>query len=220
MNLNILYKQALNNYMKNTIDKLNQRILDISINHKLSHLGSCFTALPLIYKIYNEKKHQDKFVLSSGHAGLALYVVLEHFYGVDAEHLLETYGIHPERTLENFIDVSTGSLGLGITIATGIALANSDIKVYCLISDGESAEGSIWEALRFIDEKEIKNIEIHVNVNGWAAYKPVDSEKLTQRLKLFLPSINIHYTDVNEIIQFETPLAAHYVAANTNMKIK
>jgi transketolase len=206
--------------MKNIIDKLNKRILEISIKHNLSHLGSCFTALPIIFKIYSKKKPEDKFVLSSGHAGLALYVVLEHFHNVDAKHLLETHGIHPERDLENFIDVSTGSLGLGITVATGMALANSDRRVYCVISDGESAEGSVWEALRFIDEKQIKNIEVHANINGWAAYKPVDSDKLAQRLKLFLPSINIHYTDVNEIIQFETPLAAHYVAADNNMKIK
>jgi transketolase len=196
--------------MKKNIDKLNKRILEISVKHNLSHLGSCFTALPIIYEIYNKKKPEDKFVLSSGHAGLALYVVLEHFYGVDAEYLLETHGIHPERDLENFIDVSTGSLGLGITIATGIALANPNIKVYCLISDGECAEGSIWEALRFIDDENLSNIEIHANINGWAAYKQVDVEKLTNKLKVFLPSINIHYTDVNEVIKFETPLAAHY----------
>ena len=206
--------------MKENINKLNERILEISIKHKLSHLGSCFTALPIIYKIYTKKKPTDRFVLSSGHAGLALYVVLEHFYGIDAEHLLKTHGIHPERDLENFIDVSTGSLGLGITIATGIALSNPNINVYCLISDGECAEGSIWEALRFIDENQIKNIEIHANINGWAAYKPVDSDKLSQRLKLFLPEINIHYTDVNETIQFETSLAAHYTMANNNMIIK
>ena len=206
--------------MKQTLDKLRNRILEISTKHHLSHLGSCFTALPIIYEIYSIKNPEDKFVLSSGHAGLALYVVLEHFHGVNAEQLLEKHGIHPERDLENFIDVSTGSLGLGITIATGIALANPNIKVYCVISDGESAEGSIWEALRFIDENQIKNIEIHANVNGWAAYKPVNSDKLTQRLKSFLPEINIHYTDVNEIIQFETSLAAHYVMANNDMKIK
>jgi transketolase len=147
-------------------------------------------------------------------------VVLEHFYNVDAEYLLETYGIHPERDLENFIDVSTGSLGLGLTIATGMALANPNINIYCLISDGESAEGSIWEALRFIDENNISNIKIHTNINGWAAYKPVDSDKLSQRLKLFLPEINIHYTDVNEVIQFDTSLAAHYTMANNNMIIK
>jgi transketolase len=206
--------------MNTNIDKLNKRILEISIKHKLSHLGSCFTTLPIIYEIYSKKRSEDKFVLSNGHAGLALYVVLEHFYNVDAEHLLETYGIHPERDIENFIDVSTGSLGLGITIATGMALANSNIKVYCIISDGESAEGSVWEALRFIDENQIKNIEIHANINGWAAYKPVDSDKLSQRLKLFLPEIKIHNTDLNEVIQFETPLSAHYLTANNNLKTK
>jgi transketolase len=196
--------------MKENIDNLNKRILEISIKHKLSHLGSCFTSLPIIYEIYSKKRPEDKFILSNGHAGLALYVVLEHFYNINAEYLLETHGIHPERDLENFIDVSTGSLGLGITIATGIALANPNIKIYCMISDGESAEGSVWEALRFIDENNISNIEIHANVNGWAAYKPIDSNKLSQQLKSFLPEINIHYTDVNEVIKFETPLAAHY----------
>jgi transketolase len=206
--------------MKENLDKLNNRILEISIKHKLSHLGSCFTALPIIYEIYSKKKLEDKFVLSSGHAGLALYVVLEHFYGVDAEHLLETHGIHPERDLENFIDVSTGSLGLGITIASGMALSNPKINIYCLISDGESAEGSVWEALRFLDENEIANIEIYANINGWAAYKKVDILKLSNRLKLFFPQINIRLTDVNEIIEFETSLTAHYAMANNNMKIK
>lgn len=196
--------------MKKNINKLNKRILEISIKHNLSHLGSCFTALPIIYEIYNKKKPEDKFVLSSGHAGLALYVVLEHFYGVDAEHLLETYGIHPERDLDQFVEVSTGSLGLGITIAAGMAVSNPNINVYCLISDGECTEGSIWETLRFIDDENLSNIEVHANVNGWAAYKQVDVEKLTNRLKSFLPNVNIHYTDVNEVIKFETPLAAHY----------
>lgn len=206
--------------MNQNINKLNKRILNISIKHKLSHLGSCFTTLPIIYEIYSKKRPEDKFVLSNGHAGLALYVVLEHFYGIDAEHLLEKYGIHPERDLNNYIDVSTGSLGLGITIATGIAAANQGIKVYCIISDGECAEGSVWESLRFIDENQINNIEIHVNLNGWAAYKSVDSTKLSERLKLFLPQINLHYTDVNKVIQFNTSLAAHYIVADTNMIIK
>ena len=206
--------------MREDLNKLSKRILEISIKHNLSHLGSCFTALPIIYEIYSKKKLEDKFILSSGHAGLALYVVLEHFYNVNAEYLLETHGIHPERDLENFIDVSTGSLGLGITIASGMALSNPKIDVYCLISDGESAEGSIWEALRFLDENEIKNIKVYANINGWAAYKRVDTQKLSDRLKSFFPQINIRLTDVNETVDFETPLAAHYAMANNNMKIK
>lgn len=206
---------------KEILDRLNNRILEISIEHNLSHLGSCFTALPIIYEIFENMKLGDKFVLSSGHAGLAYYVVLEHLRrGVNAEHLLEKHGIHPERDLENFIDVSTGSLGLGISIATGMALANKNQKFYCLISDGECAEGSVWESLRFIDENEIDNIEIYVNVNGWSAYKKIHPNKLTERLKSFLPRIRVRYTNVNDVIRFDTPLSAHYTAANKNMKIK
>lgn len=199
------------------IEKLNRRILELSVKHKLSHLGSCFTSLPIILEIFNKKKENDKFVLSNGHAGLAYYVVLEHFTGVDAEMLLEKHGIHPERDTLNGIDVSTGSLGLGLTIATGIALSNPNINVYCLISDGESAEGSIWESLRFIEESKLKNIEVYANVNGWAAYKEVNIENLSNRLTAFLPSIQIRYTNVNDFIEFKTPLSAHYEVANINM---
>lgn len=209
--------------MKEEIQKLNKRLHDISVKHKLSHLGSCFTALPIIYEIYKTKKPEEKFVLSSGHAGLALYVVLEHFYPtVDAEDLLKRHGIHPERDVENLIYVSTGSLGLGVTIATGMALANINRftnKVYCLISDGECAEGSVWEALSFIDEYKLSNIEIHVNINGWAAYKKVDIEKLSNKLKCFLPSTIIHYTDVHSVVAFDTALAAHYTVATDNQII-
>lgn len=202
------------------LNKLNQRILDISIKHKLSHLGSCFTALPIILEIFEKKNPEDKFVLSSGHAGLAYYVVLEHFYGIDAEHLLETHGIHPERDIENFIDVSTGSLGLGITIATGLAVSQPKNKIYCLISDGECAEGSVWESLKFIEEYHLNNIEIYVNINGWSAYKEVNTAKLCNRLLSFLPTINIRHTDVNEVVQFDTPLSAHYTMAKEEMKNK
>lgn len=204
----------MKNDRKQIIKKLNFRILEISKKHNLSHLGSCFTALPIIYDIYSKKKSEDKFVLSSGHAGLALYVVLEHFYKIDAEHLLEKHGIHPERDLEQLLEVSTGSLGLGITIATGLAIGNPSLNVYCLISDGESAEGSIWESLRFIDENNISNIFIHANINGWAAYKSVDPNKLAKQLRAFLPNINIHFTNNNDVIVFNTPLAAHYINAN------
>lgn len=196
------------------INKLNQRILDISKKHNLSHLGSCFTTLPIIYDIYSKKKLNDKFVLSNGHAGLALYVVLEHFHNVDAEYLLTKHGIHPERDIENFIEVSTGSLGLGITIATGVALANPNINVFCMISDGECAEGSVWESLRFIREHNISNLHIHVNMNGWSAYKSIDTSTLSKQLLAFVPDINIHYTNNNNVIKFNTQLEAHYINAN------
>lgn len=199
------------------IYKLAHRLVEISVKHKLGHLGSCLTTLPIIYGIYSKKRPQDKFVLSNGHSGLALYVVLEHFYGVDAEHLLEKHGIHPDRDLDNFIDVATGSLGLGLTVATGLALGDKTRDVYCIISDGECAEGSIWEALRFISDFPVQNIHVHCNVNGWSAYQSVDMEKIEKRLKSFLDRIVIHKTDLNEFIKWETPLSAHYTTATNEI---
>lgn len=205
------------------IDELNKRIFEISLKHKLSHLGSCFTALPIIYEIYEKFKEGDRFVLSCGHAGLALYVVLEHFFPhVNAEDLLIKHGIHPERDVENELFVSTGSLGLGITIATGIAVAmkGTDRKCYVLISDGECAEGSVWESLSFINEFKLKNIEVHCNINGLSAYKEVDSGILSQKLFTFYPSIKRHFTNVHEVIEFKDSLNAHYEMANDKMILK
>ena len=191
------------------VNKLKKRILDIAYKNKLSHLGSYLSAVDIIDKIYSKKHKDDIFILSSGHAALALYVVLEKYEGKDAEKLFKLYGGHPHRAEKDGIYCSTGSLGTGITIAVGRAIANSKRKVHVLISDGECAEGSVWESLRFIKEHSVDNIEIHVNINGYAAYDKVDSEYLTNRLKSFLPNINLHFTTVNQL-PFLKGLNAHY----------
>ena len=188
---------------------LKKRILEIAYKHKLGHLGSYLSAVPIIDEIYRNKSSEDIFILSSGHAALALYVVLEKYEGKNAEELFIKHGGHPHRDEKNGIYCSTGSLGLGITVAVGRALANKNRKVYVLISDGESAEGSVWEALRFIKESNLPNIEIYVNVNGYAAYDKVDVKYLVDRLKVFLPTINIRYTSVNQY-SFLRGLNAHY----------
>jgi transketolase len=188
---------------------LKKRILEIAYKNKLSHLGSYLSSVDIIDKIYSQKKSNDIFILSSGHAALALYVVLEKYENRNAEELFKKYGGHPHRAEKDGIYCSTGSLGTGITIAVGRAIANPKRKVYVLISDGECAEGSIWESLRFIKEYPVNNIEIHVNINGYAAYDKVDIEYLSNRLKIFLPNINLHYTTVNQT-SFLKGLNAHY----------
>ena len=189
--------------------KLKKRILEIAYKHKLSQLGSYLSAVGIINEIYKSKQPEDIFILSSGHAALALYVVLEKYEGKNAEELFLKHGGHPHRDEANGIYCSTGSLGLGITVAVGRALVDKDRKVHVLISDGESAEGSVWESLRFIQENNLTNIEVYVNVNGYAAYDKVDIKYLADRLKAFLPSINIRYTDVNQY-PFLRGLNAHY----------
>lgn len=170
---------------------LYKRLIDITYQEKLSHLSSTLSSLPIIKEIYDIKKDDEVFILSNGHSGLAQYVVMEEKYGIDPVKLLHKHGIHPSKDLENRIYCSTGSLGCGLTIAVGHALADRSKNVYCLISDGESAEGSIWESLRFVHDNKLDNIKIYANINGQCAYDALDSEYLVTRLKAFLPTINI-----------------------------
>ena len=78
-------------------------------------------------EIFSKMDKHDKFILSCGHLGFALYAVLEKYYPhIDAQNLVDKHGGHPHMDLENKIHCSTGSLGLGITLSVGMALANKD----------------------------------------------------------------------------------------------
>lgn len=190
---------------------LKERILDISYREKLSHLGSNLTAVDIIKDIYKLKKLNERFVLSSGHAGLALYVVLESLGLGDAERMLREQGIHPDRMCDTLgiIDCSTGSLGQGLPIALGMAMADRDKNVYCLISDGECSEGSIWEALMVAEKKRVNNLKIYVNMNGWGAFDPIDVKRLAGRLMDMEVNMRIYYTDVEQY-PFLKGQSAHY----------
>lgn len=166
--------------MKNA--DLKKRIIEISFKHKLSHLGSCLFAVDIIDLIYATKKTDEKFVLSCGHAGLALYAVIEKYEKIDAEQIFLHHGIHPDRCDQCHLYCSSGSLGHGLPIALGMALADRTKNVYCLISDGECAEGSIWESLNIMEENEIKNIKIFVNLNGFGAYRKINTDNLVQMM--------------------------------------
>lgn len=163
---------------------LRKKILDISHDHQYSHLGSCLSCVDLISTIYDEKKKNERFVLSNGHAGVALYAVLEHKKILTRKDI-DSFHIHPDRNPKKCIDVSTGSLGQGLPIAVGIALATPTKRTYCLISDGECAEGSIWEALRIIADYPVKNITVLVNANGFTAYDTVSIKALWKRIASF-----------------------------------
>jgi transketolase len=188
---------------------LKKRIIDIAFKNRLSHLGSYLSSVDIIDEIYSEMNPDDIFILSSGHAALAQYVCIEKYYNIDAELLFEKHGGHPVLDEDNKIYCSTGSLGLGIAFGIGRALANKNRKVYILISDGECAEGSVWESLRLINELKIENIFIYCNVNGYCAYDEIDIPYLTNRLLAFLPVIRIRYTTVEQY-PFLKGLNAHY----------
>ena len=114
---------------------LKKRIAEIAYKNKLGHLGSYFSSVGIIDEIYSKMNKDDIFILSSGHAALALYVCLEKYKGQDAEALFAKHGGHPHRDEECGIYCSTGSLGLGLCVALGRAVANPKRKVIVLIID-------------------------------------------------------------------------------------
>ena len=216
---------------------LKKRILDLSYRYNLSHIGSCITAVDIIDEIFQKMNdsfdkrleasrdkngvpttiHTEKFVLSSGHAGLALYIVLEK-YGyrsqknnityIDplwAEDIWLHHGVHPDRCDECHIDCSAGSLGNGLPIAVGMALADRKKDVYCLVSDGEVAEGSTYEALNVAHAQELDNLKIYLNSNGWSAYR----ETSPSPIWFESPNVTIVNTDSDQL-PFLHGLDAHY----------
>jgi transketolase len=190
------------------MNTLHEKIIELSKKHKLSHLGSNLTAVNIIAEIYGKKRENEPFILSCGHCGLALYVVLEKYYGIDAEKLFLKHGIHPDRDEENKIYCSTGSLGMGIGIATGMALADRTKNVYCLISDGEAFEGSVYEAANVIRKYDIKNLKVYLNFNRLSAYDTIEGWMLSNILRIF-PVIEVRQTSVEDYGL--NGLSAHYI---------
>lgn len=189
--------------MKNV--DLYTRILEISYNKKLSHLSSCLTMVNILDDIYSRIEDDEPFILSNGHSALALYVVLEKYYGFNAEDLFDQHGVHPNKDPEHRIWASTGSLGHGIGIAVGMALANRNRKVYCTVSDGEIYEGSFYEAMNIKRENFVENIEVHLNYNGFSAYRKLNTA-LSQR---FARELNVHKTK-KYLPMFLREVSGHY----------
>jgi transketolase len=148
------------------------KILDLSQKVQALHVGGAFSSVEIVDTVYNLlKKKNDKFILSKGHAGIIQYVVLNQL-GIISKRNLNSYcqrngylGVHPDYG-KSGIMASTGSLGHGLGIASGMALANRAKKnFYVLMSDGELQEGSVWEAALIIGALNLKNIIVIIDNN-------------------------------------------------------
>lgn len=170
---------------------LKRRIIEIAYKHKLGHLGSYMSCVDFISWIFTRKLDNDIFILSNGHAALAQYVVLEKQYGHNAEDLFLKHGGHPHLDEENHIYCSTGSLGMGIAAAIGRALANPNRMVHVMLSDGEAAEGVVWESLNFILDHPVKNIKVYFVHNGYGAYREIPLEDFHAKLAPFNKNGNV-----------------------------
>merc|ERR1712121_292446 len=119
--------------------------------------------------------HNDRFILSKGHAAPILYAARSEAGLFPTSDLVKLRKIdsdlegHPTPRL-NFVDCATGSLGQGLSIAAGMAyvgkyIDKADYRTYCLVGDGESAEGSVWEALSFAAHYQLDNLCVIFDVN-------------------------------------------------------
>lgn len=204
--------------MKKPINKLEKRVLEVSYINKSAHIGSCLTAVKTIDRIYRKKKPDEKFILSNGHAFVALAVILEKYEGKDAQELAKRYGTHPTRSLKDSIWCSTGALGMGITIAVGMALSDRTKNVYVMLSDGEITEGSCWEALRIAAEQKLKNLKVFINANGYSALGKTNPKLINSRTKCFFPS-QVIATNMSKYPGWLQGVPAHYVVVD-NQKYK
>jgi transketolase len=161
-------------------------ILGQSKRANVGHIGSCLSIVEILSALFggvlratgSGDTERDRFVLSKGHAALALYAVLR-LQGKVSETQMDTFcgdgsllGVHPESALPG-VDFSTGSLGQGITMAVGSALGarlqGSGRRTFCVISDGECNEGSVWEAAMFAGHHQLSNLVVIADMNGQQA---------------------------------------------------
>lgn len=196
--------------------KLRRRILNVSMG-KGGHIGGSFSVIDVILTLYkhvlninlqNPKwEDRDRFVLSKGHCSLALYAVLEEM-GFLYPGELDTYTLRGSRLAghaEHFeipaIEMTTGSLGHGISCAAGMALAakisGANWKVYCVIGDGECNEGSVWETLLFTAQQNLKNLIIIVDNNKMVSLDKTNKILSIEPLAEKLNSFNFEVREIN-----------------------
>lgn len=161
-------------------------ILQQAKRANVGHIGSCLSIADIMAALYGrvldgapDDIERDRFILSKGHAALALYGTL-NVAGLLADEVLGTYcedgtvlGGHPEHALPG-VELSTGSLGLGLSWGAGLALGArlraSRSRVFVLVSDAELNEGSLWEAVMFAAHHRLANLVAIVDANGQQAF--------------------------------------------------
>jgi len=189
-----------------TAQRIRRIVLRESKRANVGHIGSCLCVADILAVLYGEvlrisspeDPERDRIILSKGHAGLALFAALA-IKGFIPESALETFcgdnsllGVHPDAALPG-VDFSTGSLGQGLSIAAGSALAarlqGSDRRVFCLISDAECNEGSTWEAVMFAAHHGLANLTAILDWNGQQAFGTthdvLDSSNMPERWRAF-----------------------------------
>ena len=185
-----------------------KRILEVVSVAGRGHIGPALSILDILDVLYGRVMRncsnlndlsRDRFILSKGHGCLSLYVVLEK-YNLIGNNNLETFcqfhsvfGGHPENSGLPHVEFSTGALGHGPSLATGLAmgakLLNNESRIYVLTGDGELNEGSVWEAAMHAQKHFLNNLCFIVDKNDMQAYgeskEVLNMEPMMEKWKAF-----------------------------------
>lgn len=183
------------------------RISSLKMCHdaKASHIGSCLSCADILAVLYNEiLQPEDKLIVSKGHCAAAVYSAM-HFSGRKGHGIsqsdLDEYsqdGAHLGGHVtcgKGDIEVSTGSLGHGLAIGCGMAIAAERVgyqkqRVFVLMGDGETNEGSVWEAARFASEQKLDNLIVIIDNNKLQSFSKCN-DKLNTKFDAFGWSIKV-----------------------------
>jgi len=193
---------------------IRRAVIEQSYRAHVGHIGSALSIADLLEAVFRssdslgeeEDPDRDRFVLSKGHAALALYAALMAA-GRLSPATLATFcadggelGVHPEPTIAG-VDFGTGSLGQGLPMAVGAALAGrwqrSARRVFALISDAECNEGSTWEAAMFAAHHRLGNLTALLDLNGQQALGYTEEVIDLPELPVAWRAIGWHVRDVD-----------------------
>jgi transketolase len=201
--------------LENISKEIRKDILNMIYNAKSGHPGGSLSCVDILVSLYdeimdlsldNKNCRIDRFVLSKGHAAPAYYAILSYkgFIPKSDLNTLRKYDSylegHPTNKI-NGVDVSSGSLGQGLSIANGMALSkkisNEEGYVYCLLGDGEMQEGQIWEALMSANKYKLSNLIAFIDFNKLQIDGKVDEVMPLESLEDKLNAFNLNVEKIN-----------------------
>lgn len=202
---------------------------------KAGHPGGSLSAADIFTYLYFEemnidpkdpkKADRDRFVLSKGHTAPGLYsaLALRGYFPVEDLKTLRHLGSylqgHPDMKHIPGVDMSSGSLGQGISAAVGMALSaklsGDDYRVYTLLGDGEIQEGQVWEAAMFAGFRKLDNLVVIVDNNGLQIDGPVDQVCSPYPIAEKFQAFNFHVIDLKDGNDMEQIAAAFKEARET-----
>ncbi|WP_157684724.1 1-deoxy-D-xylulose-5-phosphate synthase N-terminal domain-containing protein [Bdellovibrio bacteriovorus] len=183
--------------------ELTQKLLQYHTERNLGHLGSCLSSLDILTALFwGPLKQDDHFILSKGHAASLLYLILnQKGLMTDAELAGSCrdgsiFGAHPPSTVPTphpWWGFASGSLGCGVGLGSGVALAKKirgeQSQVYVLISEGDLNEGSTWEALHFAAQNQLSNLHVLFDHNKTQALGSISNIYSLHHLEVSLDSM-------------------------------